>query len=156
MSIERAAIDTNVLVYAHFPSSPHYAASYDLLRRSERGEISLAIIPQVVAEFVSVVTNPKRVSPSKSVEEAVEAAHRVLAIPNVVLLPFPETATQTFLALLLTHPVTGPEIFDRQIAAVMIEHGIQTVYTFNVRDFANIPNVTPREPSTPTASPPGD
>jgi predicted nucleic acid-binding protein len=154
MSAEHAVIDTNVLVYAHFPSSPHHAASYDLLRRAERGEIGLAIVPQVVAEFVSVVTNPKRVSPPKSIEEAVEAVHRVMAIPNVVLLPFPEKATQTFLSLLLTHPATGPEIFDRQIAAVMIEYGIQTVYTFNVRDFANIPDVMPREPPTPAALPP--
>lgn len=147
MSAERFAVDTNVLVYAHFPSSPHHAASYDLLRRAERREITLCVFPQVVAEFISVVTNPKRVNPSKTVEDAVQAIQRVIATPGVLLLPFPEGATSTFLSLLLGHPATGPEIFDRQLVAAMMEHGIGTMYTFNVSDFSGIPNITAKEPA---------
>src|SRR5947199_10713962 len=119
MSADRAAVDTNVLVYAHFPSSPQHAASLDLLQRAGRSEVSLCLFPQVVAEFVSIVTNPKRVSPAKTVVDAVEAIRRVLALPGVTLLPFPEAATHTFLALLLAHPAVGPELFDRQLAAAM-------------------------------------
>jgi toxin-antitoxin system PIN domain toxin len=147
MSAERFAVDTNVLVYAHFPSSPHHAASYALLQRAERQEITLCVFPQVVAEFISVVTNPRRVSPSKTVEDAVQAVRRVLATPGVVLLSLPESATSTFLDLLLAHPATGPEIVDRQLVAAMMEHGIGTMVTFNVNDFAGIPNVTAKEPA---------
>jgi predicted nucleic acid-binding protein len=152
MSAERSAVDTNVLVYAHFPSSPHHAASYDLLRRAERREIDLCIFPQVVAEFISVVTNPKRVTPAKSLEDAVNAIRRVIAVPGVSLLPYPEDTTNTFLSLLLAHPATGPEIFDRQLVAAMTEHGIGTIYTFNVGDFAGIPNATTKEPLASAAS----
>jgi predicted nucleic acid-binding protein len=147
MSVERVAVDTNVLVYAHFPSSPQHAASFALLRRAERQEITLCVFPQVVAEFISVVTNPRRVNPSKTVEDAVQAIQRVMATPGILLLPFPEAATNTFLSLLLTHPVAGPEIFDRQLVAAMMEHGIGTMYTFNVSDFAGIPNIAAREPA---------
>jgi predicted nucleic acid-binding protein len=106
----------------------------------------------VVAEFISVVTNPKRVTPAKSLEDAVKAIQRVIATPGVILLPYPEDATNTFLSLLLALPVTGPEIFDRQLVAAMMEHGIATIYTFNVGDFAGIPNVTAVEPLAPAAS----
>jgi predicted nucleic acid-binding protein len=147
MSVERVAVDTNVLVYAHFPSSAHHAASYALLQRAERQEITLCAFPQVIAEFISVVTNPKRVNPAKTVVDAVQAIQRVLGSPGVILLPFPESATNTFLSLFLAHPVAGPEIFDRQLVAVMMEHGIGTMVTFNVSDFAGIPNVTAKEPA---------
>ena len=79
------------------------------------------------------------------------SGRKYLRTEEGTLLPFPEAAPHTFLALLLTHPAIGPEIFDRQLAAAMREHGVGTIYTFNLGDFAGIPSVTAQEPPVPAS-----
>jgi len=40
------------------------------------------------------------------------------------------------------HPVKAQEIFDVQIAANMLVHGIRTIYTFNRTDFEKFDEIT--------------
>jgi predicted nucleic acid-binding protein len=40
------------------------------------------------------------------------------------------------LALLKTYGVKGPLVFDLQIVATMLVHGVTKIFTYNVRDFA--------------------
>src|SRR5689334_16139445 len=63
-------VDTNVLVYLSDTSSPHHLAASTLCKRGERGELVLYLTPQIVLEYVSVVTNPKRVAAPLTMEQA--------------------------------------------------------------------------------------
>jgi len=89
MSADRIGVDANVLVYALYQDAPTHLASRAFLERSQGGELSLALTSQVLAEFFSIVTSSKRVSKSRSPEEAAAAIEALLAMPGVTLLPVP-------------------------------------------------------------------
>jgi predicted nucleic acid-binding protein len=57
-SSEVAFLDTNVLVYATDESADHHAACRDLCARGASGSEHLCLSPQILSEFMSVVTNP--------------------------------------------------------------------------------------------------
>lgn len=64
-------VDTNVLVYAVNPLSNNHEAARSLWQSGLNGEARLCVCPQILFEFYSVVTNPKRFSPARTVAEAV-------------------------------------------------------------------------------------
>jgi predicted nucleic acid-binding protein len=141
-------IDTNVLVYALFPSSPQHAASRSLLEKANDPNAGLSVFPQMFAEFFAVVTNPKRVSSAKTPEQAIQAVEQFLALPGLALLPLPAEVVTRWVQLVRLRPVKGSEVFDLQ-AAGMLAHGIGTVYTFNLADFQDIPGGEAKEPPSP-------
>ena len=100
----------------------------------------------MLAEFFAVVTNPKRVTPAKTPEEALQAIERFLALPGLILLPLPAAVVSRWVQLVRSRPVKGGEVFDLQAAAAMFAHGIETVYTYNGSDFQGIPGITAKEP----------
>jgi predicted nucleic acid-binding protein len=142
-------IDTNVLVYALFPSSSQHKASRSLLEKAKDPNAGLSIFPQMFAEFFAVVTNPKRVSSAKTPEQALHAVEQFLTLPGLALLPLPADVATRWVQLVRSRPVKGGEVFDLQAAAGMLAHGIRTVYTFNLADFQDIPGVEAKEPPSP-------
>ncbi|MFO0850351.1 MAG: PIN domain-containing protein [Gemmataceae bacterium] len=151
MTTDRAAVDTTVLVYAHFPDSPHYAASVALLEQARVPTAGLCLFPQMLTEFFAVATNPKRVTVPMSAVTAVAAIDHLLAFPGLALLPLPADVAARWTALVRARPVIGRHVYDYQIAAAMLAYGIGTVYTHNTRDFAPIPGITAVAPPEPTA-----
>ena len=68
-------VDANVLVYAALRDDPRFTASRRVL---ESDTELLCISPQIIAEFYSVITNPKRVSPACSADDAIEFVRALL------------------------------------------------------------------------------
>jgi predicted nucleic acid-binding protein len=147
MSVNRALVDTNVLVYALFPTAPQHADSRALVESAADPAAGLCVFPQILAEFFAVVTNPKRVSPAKPPGEALLAIERFLALPGLTVLPLPADVVPRWVGLVRAHPVKGGEVFDAQAAAAMLAHGLATVYTYNLGDFRGFPGITAKEPS---------
>jgi predicted nucleic acid-binding protein len=112
-------------------------------------DAALCIFPQMLAEFFAVVTNPRRVTPAKSVADALSAVEQFLALPGLALLPVPVDVVSRWVQLVRAKPVTGGDVFDYQAAAAMLSSGIATVYTYNTADFAGIPGITAVEPPPP-------
>jgi len=125
--------DANVLIYAAVEDDPRNAASKALLKDSSRG--ALYISSQIVTEFYSVITNPKRVSVSYSPREAVKFTEVLLGYIHVFVLPISLDVPGRLLALLKTNPVRGPHVFDLQIVATMLAHGVTKLFTYNATDF---------------------
>ena len=135
MSDELALVDTNVLVYAFHRESEHHAACRTLLDQAQNGQIVLCITSQVLAEFYAIVTDPRRVAVPRQPEEALRAIGAVLAMPGLTLLPVPGDVVTRWAALVRRHPVTGGAIFDAQLAATMLGHGVLRLYTFDRSHF---------------------
>lgn len=152
MSADRHLVDTNVLVYALFPSAPQHPASRTLVEAGRDPAAGLCVFPQMMAEFFSIVTNPKRVSPAKTAAEALQAVEQFLALPGLTLLSFPADVVSRWVALVRARPVTGAEVFDVQAVAGMMAHGLGSVYTYNLSDFLGYPGIHPQEP--PPVAPP--
>lgn len=84
-----ALVDTNVLVYALSRDAPLRGQARALLDRAQAGDVSLCVAPQILAEFFSIVTNPRRVTDPRSVDEALAAVEQFLISPGIGLLNVP-------------------------------------------------------------------
>jgi len=135
MPDELALVDSNVLVYAVYCDSPHHRRCRALLDQAQAGEVSLCVAPQNLAEFLAVVTDPRRVAVARQPDEALDAIERFLAMPGISLLPIPTDMVDRWVALMRKRPVTRGAVFDVQLAATMFGNGIHKIYTLNGSDF---------------------
>ncbi len=74
MSLEPGILDANVLIYAVVPEAPQHPASRALLDavRDDPG-VTFYVTSQILCEFYSVVTNPRRMTVARSSAEAIAA-----------------------------------------------------------------------------------
>jgi len=133
MSVEPGIVDTNVLVCALDADAPQHEAARALLEAGREASTTLFVTSQILCEFYSIVTNPRRVSKPRSAVDALTVISSLLAFLHV--LPVPVNAVDGWLDLLRCHPVTGGDVFDLQIVATMQANGVQRIYTFNTADF---------------------
>jgi predicted nucleic acid-binding protein len=141
MSVDPGILDANVLVYAVDADSPQHAISRALLDAASDPSVTLYVTSQILCEFYSVVTNPRRVRTVSSSAQALNIISAMLALPGLFVLPTPARAVAGWMQLLQRHPVTGGDIFDLQIVATMQANGIQRIYTFNTADFQIFPEL---------------
>jgi predicted nucleic acid-binding protein len=62
MSFEPGVIDTNILVYAINVDDLHHGPSRGLLDAARDPSVTLYVTSQILCEFYSVITNPRRVA----------------------------------------------------------------------------------------------
>jgi predicted nucleic acid-binding protein len=144
MSVEPGILDANVLVYAFDTNAPQHVASRVLLDAARTGATTLYVTSQVLCEFYSIVTNPRRVLKPRSVPDTIAAITDLLSFLQV--LPIPARAVEEWLDLLRRRPVTGGEVFDLQLAASMLANGVDRIYTYNTSDFEVFEELAVSEP----------
>ncbi|HEX3885116.1 MAG TPA: type II toxin-antitoxin system VapC family toxin [Stellaceae bacterium] len=144
MPVEPGFVDTNVLVYALDADAPQHAAARALLDAAREASTTLYVTSQILCEFYSIVTNPRRVLKPRTAVDAVNAVSGLLAFLHV--LPVPAHTVDDVLNLLRRRPVTGGDVFDLQIVAAMQANGIQRIYTFNTADFEAFPELAVTTP----------
>jgi uncharacterized protein len=140
MSVEPGIIDTNVLIYSLDADSPMHSAARVLLEAARDGTATLYATSQILFEFYSIVTNPRRVAKPRTSAEAVNTITDSLTFLQV--LPVPAESVEEWLGLLLRRPVTGGDVFDLQIIATMQANDIRRIYTFNAGDFEAFSELT--------------
>jgi predicted nucleic acid-binding protein len=80
MSVEPGIVDTNVLVYALDADAPQHAAARALLEAArDDTATTLFVTSQILCEFYSIVTNPRRVPKPRTGIEALAALSDLLA-----------------------------------------------------------------------------
>lgn len=123
------AVDTNVLVYAHFPAFPKHEAACRALTDLAVSPAPWAIPVFCLGEFLRVVTHPRVISPPMTTSEALEAVARLEASPRLTILgPGPG-----YMALLREamkqSGATGNLVYDAQVVAVCRESGVRSLLT---------------------------
>ena len=129
MSVEPGIVDTNVLIYALDTAAPQHAAARALLNAAREHTATLFVTSQILCEFYSVITNPRRVARARNAAEAMTVLSEMLEFLHV--LPIPAGTVDRLLDLLRRCLVTGSEVFDVQIVATMQANGVDKIYTFN-------------------------
>lgn len=142
MSVDPGILDANVLAYAVNADAPQNAAARALLEETRDPSSLLYVTSQILCEFYSVITSPRCVAVASSPTEALRTISAMLALPGLHVLPIPASAVEGWMDLLQRHPVTGGKVFDLQIVATMLAHGVHRIYTFNTGDFAIFPELT--------------
>jgi predicted nucleic acid-binding protein len=129
-------LDTGFLVAAEVAEhAEHSAARLALARFMQAGD-RIAIAPQVLVEFIHIVTDPHRFTQPLSVNEARNIAEQWWTAREVDHV-FPDTAaTQRFLAWIEQFSLGRKRLLDTLLAATYQQAGIESVLTTNAADFA--------------------
>lgn len=131
-------IDTTFLVQIELFEAPgHTAARAWLDHNMREAGMSplLAIAPQVLTEFIHVVTDPRRFSHPLAMTDAVDRAQLWWEAREVKpVFPTVESARLT-LQWLRDHRLGRNRLFDTQLAATYHTAGVSRVLTSNPADF---------------------
>ena len=128
------AIDTNILVYAHFPRLPKHQASRERLGELAESGARWSIPVFCVGEFFRIATHRRLFDPPFSTVEAIEAIKRVLASPTLIILYPGGEYLRLLYEAMLEASTTGNLVFDAQIVALCRESGVRALLTED-RDF---------------------
>jgi toxin-antitoxin system PIN domain toxin len=138
---EIALLDTNVLVYCHQALSRFHSQSRILLERGLNGEIALSICPQVLFEFFTIITNPRRVTNPVDSAEATAEMENYLKAKNILKVHPKENTLEIALDLLKKYRIRQSEIFDLQLVATMLSSNITRLYTYNLDHFVRFTEI---------------
>jgi predicted nucleic acid-binding protein len=87
MLVEPGIADTNVLIYALDTAAPQHAAARALLDAARTDTTTLFVTSQILCEFYSVMTNPRRIARPRDAAEALTALSEMLAFLHVLPIP---------------------------------------------------------------------
>lgn len=139
-------IDSNVLVLSSWDGHPAMDAcvgAMELLLR--RGE-SMLVLPQNLAEFWNACTRP--LDKNGLGLDVAEADARLQQLESMLFLVYesPDSFAR-WRSLVVEQQVRGVQVHDARIAAALLTYEIESLLTYNPRDFARfgVQCVTPGE-----------
>jgi predicted nucleic acid-binding protein len=107
---------------------------------------TLCIAPQNVVEFWAVATRPKGRNGLGML--ASRASAEVTAILRLfALLPYSEKVLDIWRRIVLANNVSGKQVHDAHLVAMMQAHSVTSILTFNGADFARYPGITVLDPA---------
>lgn len=132
----KIGVDTTFLVEASIREHPgHEAARNELTRRLDNGDI-FVIAPQVIAEFVHVITDTRRFERPLSMPEGLEKARAWWNAAETEHAATSEESLIKFWEWMSAFKLGRKCLLDSMLAATYLNHGIRTIITSNARDYA--------------------
>lgn len=128
-------IDTGFLVAAEVAEHPDHQTARQKFQSFRAAGDRFALVPQVLAEFVHVVTDPKRFTQPLTMEQALERAELWWESPEVDQLDSDAFSVRTFFHWMRQHRLGRKRILDTLLASTFREAGIVFILTTNARDF---------------------
>lgn len=128
-------IDTDFLVAIEIREHPFHRAADALLTSLLASGTEFAVVPQTLAEFIHVVTDPRRMPEPLTMIEATARAEHWWHAQEVVRV-FPDGAAVTaFLVWIKEHHLGRKRLLDTLFAASLQRAGVRHIITNNERDF---------------------
>ena len=134
------AVDTNLLVYAHRRGIAEHRAAQRVIERASRDARGWGISLQSIGEFWSVVTHPAAAGRPSSPDRATAFLSSLRQEGGMHVWTPGIGFDERLLQLAIDLDVTGPRIFDLQIALTAFEHGAAELWTRD-RNFVKIPGL---------------
>ena len=129
-------LDTTFLVQADVVGHPQHAAARATLERMLEAGDRLVLAPQVLAEFVHVVTDSKRFARPLDVRAAVARADAWWNAEEVRQVSPDDSAVRLFMAWMTRHRLGRKRLLDTLLAATYHTSGVGSIVSTNGRDFA--------------------
>ena len=131
----RHGIDTGFLVAAEVADHPDHLAARQRFQQLRSCGDRFALAAQVLAEFVHVVTDPKRFGQPLTMEQALERAQIWWDSPEIDQVGPDPQSVRTFFDWMRQHRLGRKRILDTQLASIFQVAGIASILTTNARDF---------------------
>lgn len=128
-------VDTSFLIQLEVAGHPSHAAAVRLRDEMlDRGDV-FAVAPQVLAELIHIVTDPRRFERPLTMDRARERAEGWWSASEIVhAFPNEHTAPR-FLAWIREHGLGRKRLLDTLLAATYFANDIRSIVTSNARDF---------------------
>lgn len=141
-------LDTTLLVEMEVAAHPGHAVARELVASTLAEGHSFALAPQVLAEFIHVVSDARRFERPLDVGRARERAQSWWTATEVTP-TFPDEHTvHCFLRWLQEHRLGRKRLLDTLLAATYFTSGVRAMLTTNARDFAVFGCFEIRQPSS--------
>jgi predicted nucleic acid-binding protein len=138
--------DSNILVHSVQLHAPEYRVVDAAIAKLRVQEEILCIAPQNVVEFWSVVTRPvDRRGMGLTPLQAAAEVNMILRLFQ--LLPYQPDVLENWRRLVLERNVSGKQVHDAHLVAMMQAHSITSILTFNGDDFERYPGITALNPA---------
>jgi toxin-antitoxin system PIN domain toxin len=139
------AIDTNLLIYAHRSSVPEHSRAREAIERAACDPRGWGIALGTIVEFWSVVTHSSIRGRPSTAKEALGFIESMVVTGNAeIWMPGPGFA-QRLMQAAAALKVSGPRIFDLQIALTAFENGAHELWT-NDSHFQAVPGLQVKNP----------
>lgn len=138
-------LDTNVIVYAVAGDAPQHKASRRLVEEASAGSRVACLFPQILLEVFAVVTDSRRMEKPAASSEGLDLIGKLAS--SIPVLHPTLNALQLLMSLVSELGVRRQQIFDSYLVAQMIDAGVDTICTYNKKDFTGYPItvLTPEE-----------
>lgn len=142
---EPCFIDTNVLLSATDIDRAAHKQSQELLQRGLDGELRIFACGQVLREYLVVATRPIEnnglgLKPKKAIDN-IQSFRRCFR-----LLDENNATSRRLVSLIESHKLKGKRIHDANIVSIMIENGLNQIFTLNPGDFKTFTELQASQP----------
>jgi predicted nucleic acid-binding protein len=138
--------DTNILVRWVQPRTAEHEQAVSAVECLRRSGHTVLIAPQAVMEFWSVATRPAVANGLGLSVEQTQA--EVLKVEGVFpLVPETPAVYDQWRRLVVQADVTGPQVHDARMVAIMLVHGISHLLTCDLGHFRRYPSITVVHPA---------
>lgn len=128
-------LDTGFLVASEVAEHPAHVAARSTLTRLVAAGDKIAIAPQVLAEFIHIVTDGRRFTQPLDLPAAIRLAEQWWTARDVSRVYPDDAATRQFLTWLRQHTLGRKRLLDTLLAATYRQSGISSLLTTNPADF---------------------
>ena len=129
-------LDTTFLVQVEIQEAEGHGAALELLRREIVGrDREAGLAPQVLSEFVHVVTDGRRFERPLSMARALARADFWWNATEVERIVPDEQAVRQFLAWMREHGLGRKRLLDTLLAATYYGRGVTRIVSSNARDY---------------------
>jgi predicted nucleic acid-binding protein len=146
-------LDTGFLVAAEVSEHADHVAARATLARLLAAVDLIALAPQVLAEFIHIVTDARRFAKPLDIGAARQLADQWWTAREVVHVYPDDSAARQFLAWLQQFALGRKRLLDTLLAATYRQAGIQSILTTNPTDFGVFGVFTCITPATSGRSP---
>lgn len=126
--MRRIFIDTNILIFATFANSPLNKDALAIIKNLSNSGAELVISSQVLREYTCNMT-----AHNYALRAAIE--RNIVRFQQMTVLYDTPAVFQRWNLLVQQYIVSGRAVYDCNIVATMLEHGVTEILTHNVKDF---------------------
>jgi predicted nucleic acid-binding protein len=147
MAIGSCLVDTNILLRIARRSDPHHPLIDAALAKLSLAGTALHYTHQNIAELWNVMTRPAARNGFGLTAAEAEDEVRVIEA-GMSFLAENEAVYQEWRKIVVQHAVSGVQVHDARLVAVMRVHGVSHLLTLNVEDFRRYGRATAMHPSS--------
>lgn len=139
-------VDTNIFLRAAKRHDPDRQLCLDALQQLAAQAEELCYTTQTLVEFWNVCTRPTTARGGLGLSLAVTERKVRVIEQRFRCLPESLATHQEWRRLVAAHAVTGVQVHDTMLVAVMNVHQVTQLLTFNKGDFKRFPGITALDP----------